>query len=94
MKWTTKDGTEILISEMTDAHILNCIKMFKRNAPISKELAIQEMIGCPMPNGDIASYYVSLEMDELFGADPLELLEQEKNYQALTAEAIKRGLTD
>lgn len=28
--WTTKDGTKMLLSEMTESHIRNCIAMLRR----------------------------------------------------------------
>jgi len=31
MIWTTKDGVEIPITEMTTSHIENCIKMMERS---------------------------------------------------------------
>lgn len=30
--WTTKDGREIRVTEMTDAHLLNSIRMLERKA--------------------------------------------------------------
>lgn len=32
MIWTMKDGTEILLKNMEDSHINNCIKMLRRNS--------------------------------------------------------------
>jgi hypothetical protein len=31
VKWRTRDGRELLISEMETSHIENCIKMIERN---------------------------------------------------------------
>ena len=31
MNWTTKDGVEIPITEMTTSHIENCIKLMERS---------------------------------------------------------------
>lgn len=77
--WTTKDGQEIKIKDMTDNHLLNAITMLKRN---SKD-AVRETGGMGPDN-----------MDVWYDSEPISPTEYLKDtpYSSLIYEAKKRGL--
>lgn len=82
VKHITKDGGEMLISEMDDGHLLNTIKWIERRA---KE-GVQRNVGFYDPFGAenyYDSYMLSFE-------EALEFL----NYSSYVEEANKRGITN
>ena len=58
--WTTKDGREIKVVDMTTQHISNTISMLRR------KLETLECASCYMPSGDMAQYYAEQEMESSF----------------------------
>lgn len=81
--WKTKDGEEILISNMTTSHLENSIKYVERVAKNGLQLFIRM-------ESDTDSYYTWLEPSEiLFGEDVLNRF----NYKELCEEMNKRKPT-
>ena len=76
---TTKDGRKLLISEMSDSHLLNTINMIERK---SKDgIVVEYGCICEEPYYDVTEY---------FGKKALTIM----NYGSYTLEAKKRGLTN
>lgn len=42
--WTTKDGKELDVSDMTTAHIVNCVNMMERKIAIFKKEVVERDI--------------------------------------------------
>jgi len=60
MNWTTKDGVEIPITEMTTSHIENCIKMMERSGNThSWFYAFFDENGKPWADRDVDPVYVA-----------------------------------
>lgn len=63
--WTTRDGTEIKVDDMTTSHIINSIKMLKRALDHwSKEEAAGWSFLSGV-QGEMAQYYIEKDLDEL-----------------------------
>lgn len=82
--WTTKDGTEIVIKNMTDSHLLNAIKFLKRKID-----ECPNQYGYPCFQGEIAQMTAEREYEH--NEAVLEVLI--KYSEAMEEEAVKRGLT-
>lgn len=91
--WTTKDGREIPIKEMTDGHLLNAIAYLRRKAGIVKARELAVYLCGPEPRGDGAMDAFDAEFqdaeeksaeDHLAGAIPA--------YSEMITEAERRGL--
>jgi len=64
MKWKTKDGREIEISNMETSHIENTLAMLKRNGAISVE-TLEFYLTCHPPNGDMAMDAFEKEFEDI-----------------------------
>jgi hypothetical protein len=60
MNWTTKDGAEIPISQMTTAHIENCIKLMERSGNTQSTFGGFDESGKPWADRDVNPVYVAL----------------------------------
>lgn len=90
--WTTKDGTEIPIREMTDSHLYNTIKFLQRTA----EKKVQAFALAPNPfTAEMASDSFDRAQDAVLD-NPEEAVEDALNevpqYDNLLKEATRRGL--
>lgn len=57
--WTCRDGSEVEIGNMTDAHLYNTIRLLKRMIP-----ELEENISAAwsyFPQGEMAEYYLELD---------------------------------
>ncbi len=85
--WTTKTGQKILISKMTDSHLMNTIRLVAR----SYAKAIGFYLLSPGPQGEMAQEAFDREFDDLDEGGPSVYNDK---YDALTEEADNRGLDD
>jgi hypothetical protein len=60
MNWTTKDGVEIPISQMTTSHIENCINAMERNGSKYVVFGGTDEDGRPWADQDINPFYEAL----------------------------------
>ena len=60
MNWTTKDGTEIPISQMTTTHIENCIKLLQRTNGHLAVFVCEDGDGKPYADLDESPVYCAL----------------------------------
>jgi hypothetical protein len=65
MNWTTKDGVEIPITEMTTSHIENCMKLMERSGNTKSMYCAFDENGKPWTDSDTNYLYAALaeEMD-------------------------------
>jgi len=90
--WVTKDGRRIRICDMTDEHLVNTIKMLERATEIKENCQIAQgyaMLG--FVNGDMAQLAVDQDLRAL-EEDGLDPAEEFPIYEALTLEAMRRGV--
>jgi hypothetical protein len=82
--WTTKDGERIRICDMTDAHLLNAIRMCERAHKVAQ-------LGMPYPmfQGEMASYYAEAEYYHFQASGPEASFPL---YDDLCFEAQRRGI--
>lgn len=80
--WTMRDGTEILIRDMTDSHLRNTIKMLERNKHILKIKFIAREKYFGTPEGDHAEQISDLEWLEQYTPYPHLINELKSRYQS------------
>jgi hypothetical protein len=88
--WTTRDGTQIPVSEMTDSHLANAIAYLERTADARLAYETANLLSGPTPTGAMAQDAYEQGMQELFDMTPDDYLEQDDAYQALLAEKERR----
>ncbi len=88
--WITKDGRELLPSEMDTDHLRNTLKFLESRA--ERLLLISGLYLCslPGPRGDHAQDAYMGEIGRLADADALEWLKGQRIYQALSDELARR----
>lgn len=74
--WTSKDGETRLITEMTEAHLRNTLRLIERVGPALLERAIMEYIWGPQPSGEWAQECFGQEFDALLDATPGEYVDE------------------
>lgn len=74
--WTMRDGTQVLIKDMSDRHLINTIKMLRRNVGLYKSGLVE----------------VSESVDYMFIPDEKFLYDFVHHYKHLMNELKKREL--
>lgn len=89
--WTTKDGTKVRICDMSDAHIMNSMRMLARMAATKRHIAISEaeFIGL-LSTAEIASSYAEIYCEGIANSSIADYLPS--LYWDLRDDAIRRGL--
>ena len=91
-----RDGTEIKIKDMADSHLVNSLRMMRRNASSGIRLVQNAAmaVACGI-QGEEASYQIEMDISSLedFLEDPDEYLEKNAQYLALFREYKRRKLT-
>lgn len=90
--WTTKDGERMLMSDMSDGHLVNSAKMMQRNGGALWQQAIMRMMTGMQPRGDGAQDAFDSELQALENMSGEEFLAQHPTYQGLLHELKKRNL--
>lgn len=87
--WTTSDGREVLVSEMTDRHLINALKWLQRHIQEIDDATDFYFHPFWGPRGEMAQYYAEQEMEQAW--------ERQGAFKAwhkiLTEEVEQRGLT-
>ncbi len=92
--WTMADGQQIPIRDMTDNHLINAIRYFRRNAPSAMRKAENDgMAVASCVSGEMAEYSIESDLHELREMDPEDFIEQTvPNWGSLLKEAEKRKI--
>jgi hypothetical protein len=91
--WKTHDGTVMAIRDMTDDHLVNAIRMLRRNAAGRLSQALKAAWAFYMTlQGDVAQYTMEREIDHMEELTPTEFLEEHTPYRTLMNHARQRGL--
>lgn len=69
MKWTTKEGATLQITEMSDSHLINTIKFLIRGSCAAMAKAKCFALTCPMPMGEQACWDVEHGTDQTLDSD-------------------------
>jgi hypothetical protein len=84
-QWTCKDGRKIRIKDMDDKHLMNTIRMLERN---SEYYFCDMFMSMATVNGDMATYFLEQEMDNMIEDDII----MHPLYEDLLEEANRRKL--
>lgn len=91
--WRTRDGREIAITELGDAHLRNILQMVERKAPAMRFREIE--VACRalfFVNGDAAQDAIESDLAHLDQCDDRELMARDRTISALMDEAERRGV--
>ena len=93
--WRTKDGKEIPISELTDIHLGNILRMLKRRGIARRQENLDAMMDIAgsifAPRGEMATYMFDQEFDHYLNAEWEEMYAP-TFIEPLLDEADKRDL--
>ena len=90
MFWTTENHQKIRICDLTDVHLLNVLKMLKRNAIQRQEDESESAWATAFTvSGDMASYYAEQAADEVSSANWSDYVSE--FWKPMLLDAERRG---
>jgi len=88
--WATREGTKIRVCDMGDEHLVNSLKMLKRQALSAREDNLAAAwSAAAMFNGDMATYYAEQEADRVSDAHWIDYMSD--FWEPMQLEAHRRG---
>jgi len=92
--WVTKDGQRLRIREIEDSHLVNILRLLRRNCEKRRKLAETQMFCGPGPRGDAACDAFDAELDQIMDGDWRQFIPRSRAIQVqnLEDEAERRGL--
>jgi hypothetical protein len=95
-RWTTREGQVISIRSLEDRHLINIVKMLRRNAAIHLSEQIAGLYSFAFHlQGEMASYYIEQDIARAEGTSPDEFLSEEvPAWEYLLREVERRGLSE
>ena len=91
--WMTKDGKKIKISDMSDGHLINSVRLLQRT--VGKMRLGHQLSGFSMlnfVNGEMAEMAIENALQQEMEMDDEEWLEYHTHYEELIEEAKKRDI--
>lgn len=79
MKWKTRDGRELEVSEMSTTHIFNSLQLLRRSGYVGSS-TVAFYNSCPLPLGEMAQVAFDAEYDAVMDSQIhpfIDLFEQE-----------------
>lgn len=91
--WTTRQGVEVKIREMSDSHLLNTIRFLRRTVGPQKNRLAMSMDNHPFGEDTMAAFYTERDAQRLYEMDEDEFIsENYEQFGELIAEAERRNL--
>jgi hypothetical protein len=88
--WTTKDGKEIHVSNITDQHLENIYYYLSKRARAKLYEQIASAYALPEPRGEMAQADFWRGVDEVEDMTELDILKQHPFFRHLVQELVKR----
>lgn len=91
--WMTKDGKKIKISDMSDGHLINSVRLLQRT--VGKMRLGHQLSGFSIlnfVNGEMAEMAIENALQQEMEMDDEEWLEYHTSYEELIEEAKKRDI--
>jgi hypothetical protein len=86
-KWTMKNGDKIKVKKMKTSHIINCVKLLKRNGFESYSI-FSFYMSCKGPSGDMAQLAFEKELNYWIDKKPTKWID------VFNKELKKRGVEE
>ncbi len=83
--WTTREGVKMLVSDMTDTHLVNALRLMDRKGFVPAQEFSDYMCGS-QPNGEAAMDAWNEGLSEMMEKHPSSKMDD------LAAEAMQRGI--
>lgn len=93
--WRKRDGTPILIEEMSEEYIRSCIGMLRRHidrVERSEISSTMHMLSLPRPRGEMAELAFEQELDQRANDTFRLIMRYQRKIREFASELIKRDL--
>ena len=88
--WTTRDGQQIPLTEMSNSHLTNAIAYLERTAEERRDAQVWALIDGPRPQGELAQEAFANEICEMDEWAIDRFLASDEIYQSLVTELKRR----